>query len=124
MSFIQKSTFSLAVTSSGAGTAAYSTVYTGLVYAVHVVPVKAGTTDQTVTITAETTTRNIIKICDPSTLGAWYYPRKGVHNSSAAAVATSHLYATVPLANERVRVIAAGSSGTVSRTVAVTIYIG
>lgn len=120
MSFLQKSVLTFSVSSSGVATAQHTTVYNGLFYSAHILPSKAGSTKQIVTITPETTTRQILKVVDPSTLGLWYQPRMAGRNTTGAS---SALNACIPLANERVRVAVACSSGTASRTITVTAYI-
>jgi len=120
MSFIQKCILTFNVSSSGAAAAQYSSVYNGFINTINAQVTKAVSTKSTINITGETTSRSIIKIYHPSTLGGWFYPMAKKYNSSGAS---SGLGANFALANERVRVLVACSSGTKSRVVTVGMWI-
>lgn len=61
----------------------------GLLYEVYMAINIASGAGNKVTITTTSTGQMVLKVVDPSTLGAWYYPRVICHGSTANTLETS-----------------------------------
>lgn len=107
----------------GAGSGYSTSIFNGFVQQVHLQISKAIGASGQVQVTAETTTRTLLNIKDPSTLLTWYYPRGRAQTSTGATMPSSSPV-FLPIINQRARVAVATSSGLSGQTVTVGLTVG
>lgn len=128
MSYINKDTATITCTSSGVGSDIFTEVLNGEIYGFHILFNKGVGAGSKVEITGDSTGKRFLLVADPSTTGAFYYPRVAGCNTSGAS--TTLLNICQPIYNENCNIIVdAGTSAiaagttTVMPIATVTIYV-
>jgi hypothetical protein len=123
MSFIREISQTVTLTTLGAyaGVPYSADVGNGEIVDVYVSISKAIGASGKVTITTTSTDKMILTVADPSTLGQVFYPVQKPHGTTANVLGTSAVPWRIltPMANERLRIKVASSSGLAARTVTV-----
>ena len=119
--YIREDTVTITLSTLGAGSG-YSSAFNGLFHSVGVSISKAVGASAKVVITGESTDLAILTVANPSTLGARFYPRPTIHNTTGAALPSSE-GVMVALANDRVKVVVTSSSGLSAETATVVLTI-
>jgi len=119
----QEITKTITLTSDGSATAYNSTHLSGLVHDIYVSISAAAGAGDTITISTTDAAINYFVLANPSTVGGVYYPRIGAVDSTGAAVPSSAVYVPRSIYKERVKIVAACSSGLADETVTVRLRI-
>jgi len=113
MSFVRQAIKSVTIsTGSTSDSATMSTHLNGEVSSVYIAVTAAmGAGEQIILTAATSTQKGIITVANPSTLGAYYYPRASARGITSGVLASSHP-ATISLCNEQVGISVQSSSAT------------
>jgi hypothetical protein len=121
MAYVREVTKTLTVTTGSTSNNGNSTEdLNGLIQSVYI-SVSKSTMPEVAIVSADSTARSILTVADPSTLGAWYYPR-ALENDTTGGTLPSSGGTKIPLNNELFKVTAQSSSG-ISGTVTVTVSV-
>ena len=125
MAYIKNHNITVTLSTLGAGSE-YSTTFNGLVQNISVRISKAIGASGKVTITSETTTKSVLTVADPSTVTTWYYPRAKSQGTTGNTLAATTLPTPtyIPLADERLKISVATSSGLAGQTVSISMNVG
>jgi hypothetical protein len=111
MSVIRRYDEAITLSTAGAGTVR-STAMSGNIGEIYLDINKACGANCSITITSTRYaigTKNILKVVNPSTLGAFYYPRAVAHGTTANDLSST--FVPIPLNNEQIKTVVATSSG-------------
>ena len=128
MAYLRESNLSVTLGTSvigtvGAGSGTASTHINGFIESVYVrVPAACGA-GATVLITSSSTSKVFLRVTNPSSGGATFYPRKTGHNSTAdgTAIGSSAIGFPIAMLNERIKATIATSSAAAFRGKVATI---
>jgi hypothetical protein len=111
MSFVYQASKSVtATTGSTSNSGTMSTYLNGLISSVYIAVSSACGANESVTLSAATSTsKAILTVVNPSSLGVHYYPRAKAHNTTGAVMGTSE-GTMIPLYKEQVKITVASSS--------------
>lgn len=124
MQSLRRYSYTVTLSTVGAGTG-YSTYLSGHVGEIYIKvdsPIGAGGS-VTITSTHFATAKSILKVADPSTVGGFYYPRAIACGTTGNALASSEAIVPIPLSHERLKFVAATSSGSGGDTVNVDVSL-
>jgi hypothetical protein len=109
MTFLRKSELSVTLGTStvgtvGAGSGTASTFINGYIEEIYVKVDAACGANASVLITSSSTSKVLLRVTNPSSGGATFYPRKTAHETTAAgaAIGSSAIGFPIPMLNERV----------------------
>ena len=126
MPFERETSVTVSATSGGAQSAYGSTFMTGFVDNVYVAVSSGATTSIIVKITSSSTRNMIFTAVNPSTLGAYYWPRGTAITGGTTALNAVHpSSAAVPISlfKERMQVHVVSTTATLAQTATVTMRV-
>jgi len=128
MTYLRESNLSVTLGTSvvgtvGAGNGTASTHINGFIESVYVQVAAGCGAGATVLITSSSTSKVVLRVTNPSSGGATFYPRKTGHNSTAdgAAIGSSAIGFPIAFLNERIKATIATSSAAKFRGAVATI---
>jgi len=124
MAFFNRYTVTCTLSTLGASTTYSTGLINGYVEDISVLASGAMTAASALTITPETTTRSILKVVDPSTNAAIYFPRAKQHGTTGNVVGSTEVLTRIAVCNERLKCVVASSSGNSGDTVTVVFTVG
>ena len=125
MSYVVREAIVGTLSTLGAKTFYSSGSFNGMVQSIYVLASGAVVASGSLVITGENSSTPILTVTSPSTVGVRYYPRASIVGTTANAISSSGGgVALVPLSGERLKCVAASSSGLSADTWTVQLIVG
>jgi hypothetical protein len=123
MANIRQGAVTITLSTVGAGSGYCSTVLNGLVHSIYLSISKAVGANSKITVTGESTKNLLLVVPNPSTLGAYYYPRNSIVGTTGNTIGSTEMRTRGFLCNERFKVSVASSSGLEDETATISVNV-